>query len=244
MERRFVAAIDQGTTGTRFAVFNKEGAIVAIDHMEHKQIYPEPGWVEHDPLEIWQHTQTIIKDTLAGSRIRPEEIAALGVTNQRETTIVWDPVTGKPCYNAIVWQCTRTRDICQELREKGLELLIRERTGLHVSTYFSGPKIRWILDNVPNVRKKAEEGRAVFGNIDTWLIWNLTRGSKEGSHVTDYTNASRTMLMDLKRLHWDEEIAEEMDVPIQMLPEIRPSSDKETYGNTSKDGIFGAEIPV
>jgi len=244
MERRFIAAIDQGTTGTRFAIFNEDGIIVAIDYREHRQIYPRPGWVEHDPLEIWQQAQTVIKDTLESSGIGPEEIAAVGVTNQRETTVVWDPVTGKPYCNAIVWQCTRTRRICQELRGKGLEPLIRERTGLYIYTYFSGPKIRWILDSVPNVRGRAEEGRAVFGNIDTWLIWNLTGGPKGGSHITDYTNASRTMLMDLRKLRWDEEIVKEIDVPIQMLPEIRPSSDRETYGNTSKDGIFEAEIPV
>jgi len=244
MKRRFIAAIDQGTTGTRFVLFNKDGIIVAIDYREHRQIYPRPGWVEHDPLEIWRQTQMIIKETLEKSKIGPEEIAAIGITNQRETTVVWDPITGNPYYNAIVWQCTRTRRICQELKKRGLEALIREKTGLPVYTYFSGPKIRWILDNVPKVKRRAEEGRAIFGNIDTWIIWNLTGGPKGGSHITDYTNASRTMLMDLRKLCWDEEIVEEMDIPIQMLPEIRPSSDKETYGNTSKDGIFKTEIPV
>jgi len=244
MKRRFIAAIDQGTTGTRFVLFNKDGIIVAIDYREHRQIYPRPGWVEHDPLEIWRQTQMIIKETLEKSKIGPEEIAAIGITNQRETTVVWDPITGNPYYNAIVWQCTRTRRICQELKKRGLEAPIREKTGLPVYTYFSGPKIRWILDNVPKVKRRAEEGRAIFGNIDTWIIWNLTGGPKGGSHITDYTNASRTMLMDLRKLCWDEEIVEEMDIPIQMLPEIRPSSDKETYGNTSKDGIFKTEIPV
>ncbi len=244
MERRFVATVDQGTTGTRFAIFRKDGTIAAFSYKEHRQIYPEPGWVEHDPSEIWQQTQRIIKDALESPKVKPHEIAALGVTNQRETTVVWDPLTGKPFYNAIVWQCTRTRKICEDLKSLGVEPLIREKTGLYISTYFSGPKIRWILDNVPNVRNEAERGRAFFGNMDTWIIWNLTGGPKGGVHITDYTNASRTMLMNLRKLSWDEEITEELDIPSQMLPKIRPSSDKETYGNTPKDGIFGTEIPI
>jgi len=244
MDQSFVAAIDQGTTGTRFAIFKKDGSIVAYRYMEHRQIYPRPGWVEHDPLEIWQKTQRIIKGTLRSSRIEPCEIAAIGITNQRETTVVWDILTGKPYYNAIVWQCTRTRKICDELKTKGLEPEIKNTTGLYISTYFSGPKIKWILDNVPNVKEAAEKNTTVFGNMDTWIIWNLTGGPKGGSHTTDYTNASRTMLMDLRRLQWDEEILEELDIPPQMLPEIHPSSDKETYGYTSKDGVLGAEIPV
>ncbi|MFQ6095650.1 MAG: FGGY family carbohydrate kinase, partial [Candidatus Bathyarchaeia archaeon] len=167
MEQRFIATIDQGTTGTRFAVFNKDGTIAAYKYMDHRQIYPKPGWVEHDPLEIWQKTQRIIKETLENSRIEPDEIAAIGVTNQRETTAVWNPLTGKPYCNAVVWQCTRTRKICQELKEKGLEPLIRSKTGLYIYTYFSGPKIKWILDNAPNVSEAAEKNRAVFGNMDT-----------------------------------------------------------------------------
>jgi len=244
MERKFIATIDQGTTGTRFAIFTRNGTMAAYKYIEHRQIYPRPGWVEHDPMEIWQQTQRIIKETLETSRIKPGDIAAIGVTNQRETTVVWDPRTGKPYYNAIVWQCTRTRRICQELKEKGLEPLIRNKTGLYIYTYFSGPKIKWILDNIPKVREAAENNRAVFGNMDTWIIWNLTGGSKGGSHITDYTNASRTMLMDISKLRWDEEILEELNIPCQMLPEIRPSSDKETYGNTLKGGVFKAEIPV
>jgi len=244
MERKFVATIDQGTTGTRFAVFNSDGTIVAYSYAEHKQIYPQPGWVEHDPMEIWRNTQRVIKETMKSSGIKPDEIAAIGVTNQRETTVVWDPQTGKPYCNAIVWQCTRTRKICEELKTEGLEPLIRSRTGLYISTYFSGPKIKWILDTLPNVREAAEKNRAIFGNMDTWIIWNLTGGPKGGSHITDYTNASRTMLMDLNKLRWDEEILAELDIPFQMLPEIHPSSDKETYGNTSRDGVFEAEIPV
>jgi len=244
MDQGLVAAIDQGTTGTRFAIFNKDASVVAYRYMEHRQIYPKPGWVEHDPVEIWHKTQRAIKDACRISGIEPSEIAAIGITNQRETTVVWDILTGKPYCNAIVWQCTRTNKICDELKTKGLEPEIKNATGLYISTYFSGPKIKWILDNVPNVKEAAEKNRAVFGNMDTWIIWNLTGGPKGGSHATDYTNASRTMLMDLRRLQWDEEILEELDIPPQMLPEIHPSSDKESYGYTSKDGVFGAEIPV
>jgi len=244
MKREFVATIDQGTTGTRFALFRKDGTVAAFSYREHRQIYPEPGWVEHDPSEIWRNTETVIKDALEISRIEPDDICAVGVTNQRETTVIWDPFTGKPCCNAIVWQCTRTEKICQDLKDRGLEPLIREKTGLYASTYFSGPKIKWILDNISSVRKKAESGRAIFGNMDTWIIWNLTGGPKGGSHVTDYTNASRTMLMDLRKLCWDEEIAKELGIPSQMLPEIRPSSDIRTYGTASKDGVFKVEIPV
>ncbi len=244
MKREFVATIDQGTTGTRFAILRKDGTVAAFSYREHRQIYPRPGWVEHDPLEIWRKTRAVIKEALERSKIESDEICAIGVTNQRETAVVWDRLTGKPYYEAIVWQCTRTEKICQELKDRGLEPLIRERTGLYASTYFSGPKIKWILDNVPNVREQAENGRAVFGNMDTWIIWNLTGGPKRGSHITDYSNASRTMLMDLGKLCWDEEITTELGIPFQMLPEIRPSSDRETYGTTLKDAVFSAEIPV
>lgn len=244
MEKRFIAAVDQGTTGTKFVVFNKDGKIVTSDYKEHRQIYPRPGWVEHDPLEILQNIKLLVKNTFENSKIRPEEIEAIGVTNQRETTLIWDKITGRPYHNAIVWQCTRTREICQELKSRGLETLIRARTGLYLHTYFSGPKIKWMLDNVPTIREKVEEGRAVFGNMDTWLIWNLTGGPKNGNHVTDYTNASRTALLDIRKLRWDEEIAKEIGIPLRMLPEIRPSSDKETYGKTLREGIFEAEIPV
>jgi len=244
MERNFIATIDQGTTGTRFMVFRKNGEVVARRYEEHRQIYPRPGWVEHDPLEIWQRTRRVIKETLRESRINPREIAAIGVTNQRETTVLWNLKTGRPCCNAIVWQCTRTREICEELKEKGLEPLIKEKTGLYAYTYFSGPKIKWILDNIPGVKEKAERGEIVFGNMDTWIIWNLTGGAEGGVHITDYTNASRTMLMNLETLNWDEELLEELKIPSRMLPEIKPSSDKETYGNTKEDGVFKAEIPV
>jgi glycerol kinase len=244
MRRNYVASIGQGTTGTKFVVFNEDGAVVASDYKEHKQIYPEPGWVEHDPEEIINNTELMIKNTLENLKTRSQEIVAIGITNQRETTVVWDKTTGKPYCNAIVWQCTRTSDICEELKKKGLEPFIRGRTGVYVNTYFSAPKIRWILDNIPGVRKEADEGKAIFGNMDTWLIWNLTGGSEKGSHLTDHTNASRTMLLNLRKLEWDNEIAEEIDIPIQMLPEIRPSSNRETYGKTTKKGVFKAEIPI
>jgi glycerol kinase len=243
MNRTLVAAIDQGTTGTRLMLYDTGGRIVASDYRKHRQICPRPGWVEHDPMEIWRNVQATVRDAIK-PRTTAGEIAAVGVTNQRETTIVWDPVTGKPYYNAIVWQCIRTDALCQRIRDRGLERLIRERTGLRLSTYFSGPKIGWMLDSVQGVRERALEGRAVFGNMDSWIIWNLTGGPENGSHVTDYTNASRTMLMDLKKLDWDEEIVTELDIPPQMLPEIRPSSDEETYGRTRIDGCFSASIPV
>jgi glycerol kinase len=243
-EKKYATAVDQGTTGTRCMVFNKSGEVVSWVYEEHEQIYPEPGWVEHDPMEIWEKTQKVIKATLQKGNINPEEIAGIGVSNQRETTIVWDPKTGKPYYNAIVWQCTRTRDICQQIINAGHEPVIKKKTGLTINTYFSGPKIKWILDNVPGVREKAENGEAIFGNIDTWEIWWLTGGPDGGAHVTDYTNASRTMLMNLGTLDWDDEILNILRIPRQMLPKIRPSSDKKIYGFTPKDGPFGGEIPV
>jgi len=242
-EKKYAAAVDQGTTGTRCMIFNKSGEVVAAVYEEHEQIYPKPGWVEHNPMEIWEKTQKVIKATMKKGNINPEEIAGVGVTNQRETTIVWDPKTGKPYYNAIVWQCTRTTDICQQVVDAGHEPMIKKKTGLPVVTYFSGPKIKWILDNVPGVREKAENGEAIFGNIDTWEIWWLTGGPNGGAHVTDYTNASRTLLMNLETLDWDDEILNILRIPRQMLPKIRPSSDKKFYGLTSKDGPFGAEIP-
>jgi len=243
-EKKYAAAIDNGTTGTRCMIFTKKGEPLPWVYEEHEQIYPQPGWVEHNPLEIWEKTQKVVKDTLAKSGVDPNEIAGIGVTNQRETTIVWDPKTGKPYYNAIVWQCTRTRDICQRLIDDGMEPYVKESTGLVSATYFSGPKIKWILDNVEGVREKAEKGEAIFGNIDTWLIWNLTGGPDGGAHVTDYTNGSRTMLMNLKTLDWDQEILDYLGIPRQMLPTIRPSSDKKLWGYTPKTGPFGAEIPV
>ena len=241
---RYVAAVDQGTTSTRFIVFDHAGQVVSLHQLEHQQIYPQPGWVEHDPTEIWERTRQVIRAALAKNGIDPRDIAAIGVTNQRETTIVWDKKTGKPYYNAIVWQCTRTKDICEDLAKDGGQDRFRPKTGLPLATYFSGPKIKWILDNVPGVRAAAEKGEALFGNIDTWEIWWLTGGPKGGAHVTDVSNASRTMLMNLETLDWDQEILDILGIPRQMLPEIRPSSDPKIYGYTPKDGPLGASIPV
>jgi glycerol kinase len=225
---KFAAAIDQGTTSTRFMIFDHAGKVVAIDQKEHEQIYPKPGWVEHNPLEIWERVQEVIDGALKKSRVDPKDIAAVGVTNQRETSVVWDRATGKPVYNAIVWQDTRTDTICNELAKDGGQDRFRTKVGLPLATYFSGPKIRWILDNVPGVRAKAEKGEVLFGNIDTWVIWNLTGGPNGGVHVTDVSNASRTMLMNLETLDWDDEILKIMGVPKAMLPRVRASSD--VYG--------------
>lgn len=241
---KYVAAVDQGTTSTRFMVFDHSGQVVSVHQLEHEQIYPQPGWVEHNPMEIWERTQQVIKTALERNGIDPKEIAAIGVTNQRETTIVWDKKTGKPYYNAIVWQCTRTKDICDELAKDGGQDRFRAKTGLPLATYFSGPKLKWILDNVPGVRAAAEKGDALFGNIDTWEIWWLTGGPEGGAHVTDVSNASRTMMMNLETLDWDQEILDILGIPRQMLPEIRPSSDPKIYGYTPKDGPFGTSIPV
>jgi len=222
---QYVAAIDQGTTSTRFIVFDHGGNVIAVDQKEHRQIYPQPGWVEHDPLEIWERTQEVIKGALKVSGLQSADIAAIGITNQRETTVVWDKNTGQPIYNAIVWQDTRTDTIINELAKDGEQDGFRTKTGLPLATYFSGPKIKWILDNVPEARAKAENGELLFGNIDTWIIWNLTGREV---HITDVTNASRTMLMDLSALDWDDEILRLLNIPRAMLPQIRSSS--EFYG--------------
>src|SRR5229473_829438 len=205
-DKKYAAAVDQGTTGTRFMVFSHDGKVVSTDYLEHEQIYPKPGWVEHDPMEIWDKTQRVIKGSMQKGGIKADEISGIGVTNQRETTVVWEKKTGKPVHNAIVWQDTRTIDICQKLINDGVEPLVKSKTGLVVATYFSGPKIQWILDNVSGARAAAERGDLLFGNIDTWVIWWLTGGPDGGAHVTDYSNGSRTMLMDLKTLDWDAEL--------------------------------------
>jgi len=230
---KYAAAVDQGTTSTRFMIFDHKGQVVGVSQKEHEQIYPKPGWVEHDPMEIWTRTQEVIKGALQASGVSPKDIAAVGVTNQRETTVVWEKATGKPVYNAIVWQDTRTDKICNELANSGGQDRFRPKVGLPLATYFSGPKIKWVLDNVPGVREKAEKGEVLFGNIDTWVIWNLTGGPKGGVHVTDVSNASRTMLMNLETLDWDEEILKIMGVPKAMLPKIMPSS--EVYGKAVGD---------
>ena len=234
----YVAAIDQGTTSSRFMIFDHHGQIVGTHQLEHKQIYPQPGWVEHDPSEIWERTQKAIQEALQRGGIQPGELASIGITNQRETTLVWDRRTGRPLYNAIVWQDTRTDAICRQLALEGGQDRFRSKTGLPLATYFSGPKIMWLLDNVQAVREAAGRGDAFFGTIDTWLIWNLTQGQ---AHITDVTNASRTLLMNLETLTWDDEILDILDIPRSMLPEIRPSSDPRPYGTTV---IGGHSIPV
>ena len=238
MMKKYILALDQGTTSSRAIIYNFEGQIVKVAQKEFTQIYPKAGWVEHDPMEIWGSQSGVVSEILATTGITAEEIAAIGITNQRETTIVWEKKTGKPIYNAIVWQCRRTSGICDELKAAGMEKYIRENTGLVLDAYFSGTKVKWILDNVEGARQKAQAGELLFGTIDTWLIWNLTRGKV---HVTDYSNASRTMLYNIKNLKWDEKILKELDIPASMLPEVKPSS--AVYGNTDAR-IFGAEIPI
>ena len=237
--KKYILALDQGTTSSRAIVFDKDGLIVGTSQKEFTQIYPKAGWVEHDAMEIWGTQSGVAREVLEKTGVRPEEIAAIGVTNQRETTVVWDKVTGKPIYNAIVWQCRRTAAICDELKAKGWEEKIRQKTGLVIDAYFSGTKIKWILDNVEGARERAEKGELLFGNIDTWLIWNLTRGKV---FVTDYSNAYRTLLYNIKELKWDKEILEELDIPMSMLPEVKPSSC--IYGYTDPQTFGGAEIPI
>lgn len=235
---KYILSIDQGTTSSRAIVFNHEGEIVSVAQKEFTQYYPKPGWVEHDPEEIWATTSGVIDDALGKANIRREQIAAIGITNQRETTVVWDAETGKPIHNAIVWQDRRTAGICDSLKKKGLEETIRNKTGLVVDAYFSGTKIKWMLDNVEGARERAEKGELRFGTIDTWLIWKLTNGNV---HVTDYSNASRTLIYNIFELHWDEELLTELGIPRSMLPEVKQSS--EVYGKTDAD-VFGAEIPI
>jgi glycerol kinase len=236
----YVAAIDQGTTSTRLILFDEDGRIAASDQREHEQIHPRAGWVEHDASEIWRRTREVIGGALAASDAEAGDIAAIGITNQRETTVVWDRETGEPIHNAIVWQDTRTDALVRELAgEEGLDRL-RPAVGLPLSTYFSGPKITWLLDNVPGARERAQDGRLAFGNIDTWLLWNLTGGSRGGVHATDVTNASRTMLMDLRTLDWHEPSLELMGIPRAILPEIRSSS--EVYGEAAGTALGGRPV--
>ncbi|HSN10706.1 MAG TPA: glycerol kinase GlpK [Propionibacteriaceae bacterium] len=239
MSEKFVLAIDQGTTSSRAIVFNHEGKIVGSGQEEHEQIFPRAGWVEHDPMEIWAKVQKVVEEALAAAGKTKDDIVAVGITNQRETTVVWDKTTGKPVYNAIVWQDTRTGKIVEELGG-GDQDKYKARVGLPLATYFCGPKVKWILDNVPGARGQAEGGNLVMGTIDTWVIWNLTGGVNGGAHVTDVTNASRTMLMDLNTLSWDADIAADMTIPMSMLPEIRSSA--EVYGKATIPSLAG--IPV
>jgi glycerol kinase len=224
-----IAAIDQGTTSTRCILFDHQGQAIATAQEEHRQIYPQPGWVEHDPVEIWARAQNVFAGALARAGVTPADIAAIGITNQRETTVIWERATGRPIHNAIVWQDTRTAGICAALARDGGQDRYRPRTGLPLATYFSGPKIKWLLDHLPDARRRAQDGELLFGTIDTWLIWNAT-----GQHVTDVTNASRTLLMNLATLDWDEDILRDLDIPRAMLPRIASSA--EVYGRT-RDGV-------
>lgn len=230
--------MDQGTTSSRTIIFDAAGKAVGSLNKEFEQIYPKAGWVEHNPLDIWNSQMETAKTVMANCGIKPDDIAAIGITNQRETTLVWDKNTGEPVYNAIVWQCRRTAPICDELKSKGWADKIRSKTGLVVDAYFSGTKVKWILDNVPGARERAKKGELLFGNVDTWLIWNLTKGKV---HVTDYSNASRTMLFNIHKLDWDDEILAELGIPRSMLPAAKPSSF--VYGKTDT-AVFGAEVPI
>ena len=241
---QYVAAIDQGTTSTRCMLFDHAGKTAGSHHLEHRQIYPQPGWVEHDALEIWTNTQKVATQALSQANASAMDIAAVGIANQRETTLVWNRGTGQPYHNALVWQDTRTDRICNELARQGGQDRFRLRTGLPLATYFSGPKIKWLLDDVEGLRSAAERGEVLFGTLDTWLAWNLTGGADGGVHVTDVTNASRTMLMNLEGASWDEDLLEAMTIPKSILPEIRPSSDPRIYARTRSDGPFGGTIPV
>ena len=234
--KKYILSLDAGTTSSRAILFNHDSEIVSVAQKEFTQIYPKAGWVEHDAMEIWATQSGVVTEAMSKIGATAEEIAAIGITNQRETTVVWDRKTGEPIYNAIVWQCRRTASFCDELKARGLEDYVRENTGLVIDAYFSGTKINWILNNVPGARERAEKGELAFGTIDTWLIWKLTDGKV---HVTDYSNASRTMAFNIKTLKWDEKMLKELDIPASMLPEVRPSS--AVYGTTT---LYGTEIPI
>ena len=238
-EQKYIVALDQGTTSSRAVILDHDANIVSVAQRESTQIYPEAGWVEHDPMEIWATQSSTLVEALAKSGIRSDELAAIGITNQRETTIVWNKETGKPVYNAIVWQCRRTADICEELKARGLEDYVRDNTGLVLDPYFSGTKVKWILDNIEGAREEAEAGKLLFGTVDTWLVWKMAQGR---AHVTDYTNASRTMLFNINDLCWDQKMLDEMGIPASMMPEVKRSS--EIYGQTNIGGKGGTRIPI
>ncbi|MEH0387066.1 glycerol kinase GlpK [Vibrio mimicus] len=238
-EQKYIVALDQGTTSSRAVVLDHDANIVSVSQREFTQIYPQAGWVEHDPLEIYATQSSTLVEALGKAGIRSDQVAAIGITNQRETTVVWNKETGKPVYNAIVWQCRRTAPICEELKARGLESYIRYNTGLVLDPYFSGTKIKWILDNVEGAREQAEAGELLFGTVDTWLVWKMTQGRV---HVTDYTNASRTMLFNINTLQWDEKILAEFNIPLSMMPEVKKSS--EVYGQTNIGGKGGTRIPI
>ncbi|ALV49653.1 glycerol kinase GlpK [Streptomyces althioticus] len=240
----FVGAVDQGTTSTRFMIFDHAGNEVAKHQLEHQQILPRSGWVEHDPVEIWERTNTVIQNALRDGGLSASDLRAIGITNQRETTVVWDPRTGRPYYNAIVWQDTRTDSIAAALEREGHGDTIRHKAGLPPATYFSGGKIKWLLDNVDGLREAAEAGNALFGNTDAWVLWNLTGGPNGGIHATDVTNASRTMLMNLETLDWDDELLGIFGIPRSMLPAIHPSSDPEAFGQARTSRPLGAAVPI
>ena len=239
MTKPYILALDQGTTSSRAIVFDRSGKSVSVAQKEFAQFYPKAGWVEHDAMEIWETERRVAHAALEKAGIRPDEIAAIGITNQRETTVVWEKATGRPIYNAIVWQCRRTAALCDELKSRGLAPCVQEATGLVLDAYFSGTKLKWILDHVPEARKRAERGELLFGNIDTWLIWNLTDGKV---HATDYSNASRTLLFNIRTLQWDERILGLLDIPACLLPEVRPSSG--VYGVTGEALFAHAQIPI
>ncbi|KUI35263.1 glycerol kinase [Mycobacterium sp. IS-1496] len=241
---QFVAAIDQGTTSTRCMIFDHDGAEVGRHQLEHEQLLPQAGWVEHNPVEIWERTASVLMSALNRTNLSAEDLCALGITNQRETALVWNRRTGRPYYNAIVWQDTRTDRIATALDRDGRGDVIRRKAGLPPATYFSAGKVQWILDNVDGVREAAEKGDAIFGTADSWVVWNLTGGPRGGVHVTDVTNASRTMLMDLETLDWDDELLSFFGIPRQMLPEIKPSSCLDCHGVTREDGPLGGEVPI
>ncbi|MBT3275343.1 MAG: glycerol kinase, partial [Spirochaetales bacterium] len=243
-ETYYVGALDQGTTSTRFMLFDHDGHMAASHQLEHHQIFPKPGWVEHDPLEIWDRSCNAISGALSHIDYRSGQLKAIGVTNQRETTVVWDPVTGQPFMNAIVWQDTRTSDMIEALAVEYGKDGFRKKTGLPLATYFAGPKMAWILENVAGVREAAAAGRAIFGTVDSWLVWNLTGGVDCGVHITDVTNASRTMLMNIESLKWDSDMLSLLNIPSSMLPEIHPSIASEPYGYTREAGPFDERIPI
>ena len=236
--KKYILTLDQGTTSSRAILFNHEGKIASLAQKEFKQIYPKPGWVEHDPMEIWSTQASVITEAILKEHLKAEEIAAIGITNQRETTIIWDRETGIPVYNAIVWQDRRTSEYCDELKQKNLDKIIQQKTGLVLDAYFSATKIQWILHNVAEAKEKAEEGKLAFGTVDSWLIWNLTEGQL---HITDISNASRTMLFNINTLSWDKELLELFEIPASMLPEVRSSS--EEYGETSGK-LLGTRVPI
>jgi glycerol kinase len=240
----YIVAIDQSTHNTQCLIFNRMGEIVSQSALKHRQVHPEAGWLENYPLEIWANTQVVITVAMEQASLAARDIAAIGIANQRETTVVWDKTTGRPYYNAIVWRDTRTNDICNQLAQTDGKDRFRKITGLPINPYFSGTKIKWLLDNIPGLRKAAENGEAIFGNMDSWLVWNLTGGVHGGIHITDVTNASRTQLMDLATTNWDKNLCDVFSVPSAMLPTIRPSSDPEIYGYTQPDGPLGGRVPI